>query len=159
MASYFSHVFKHMSTLRGYPTSLTKKFLQYEEITKDIQALKWGRKKEAEACTSDMTKMEKEHTNFVVHWSCSIQILIIPTLELVLMEVFHVIAAGKECWKLSVLTNTEMTCLSKAALSDRAYFLEKDASTEEIHLSKSHKYYYQVQGQVSICDVGYCDFV
>ena len=48
---------------------------------------------------------------------------------------------------------------SKAALSDRAYFLEKDASTEEIHLSKSHKYYYQVQGQVSICGVGYCDFV
>ena len=67
------------------------------------------------------------------------------------------IAVGKECWKLSVPANRDDLHTSKLALSDRAYFLEKDASAEKIHLSRSRKYYYQVQGQVSISGVGYCD--
>lgn len=29
----------------------------------------------------------------------------------------------------------------------------------EVHLSMSHKHYYQVQGQIAICDVRVCDFV
>ena len=28
-----------------------------------------------------------------------------------------------------------------------------------IHLDKGHSYYYQVQSQIFICDVDYCDFV
>ena len=47
------------------------------------------------------------------------------------------------------------TLLSDAADVGKL-FLEK--SGEKLQLKKSHAYYYQVQLQLFVCEVGYCDF-
>ena len=44
-------------------------------------------------------------------------------------------------------------------LSDKEYCLTKSPSTGAVNLSFHHKYYYQVQGQIALCKVDYCDFV
>ena len=43
-------------------------------------------------------------------------------------------------------------------VQDPKFYLELD-DKGELHLSKSHEYYYQVQGQLSVCEKDYCDFV
>ena len=43
-------------------------------------------------------------------------------------------------------------------VQDPKFYLELD-DEGELHLSKSHEYYYQVQGQLSVCEKDYCDFV
>ena len=40
----------------------------------------------------------------------------------------------------------------------QCFFLQRD-TTGEVHLSTSHKYYYQIQGQIALCNVKFCDFV
>ena len=47
---------------------------------------------------------------------------------------------------------------SAIALSDCNYCLKQD-ETEKVFLSRSHQYYDQVQGQMAICNMKYCDFV
>lgn len=44
------------------------------------------------------------------------------------------------------------------ALIDRDYFLKKNANGK-VALSVNHKYYHQVQGQMGILKLSYCDFV
>ena len=46
-------------------------------------------------------------------------------------------------------------------VSDHAlnYFLVKDPISETVKLSREHKYFYQVQGQLAVCDMSYCNFV
>lgn len=44
------------------------------------------------------------------------------------------------------------------ALSDSNYCLKRSPNGT-IHLSSKHKYYYQVQGQIALCNAVYCDFV
>ncbi|PFX34305.1 hypothetical protein AWC38_SpisGene888 [Stylophora pistillata] len=48
-------------------------------------------------------------------------------------------------------------CLSEASMVDRTFCLEQKNGI--LSLKKSHQYYYQVQAQLYICDVDYCDFV
>ena len=43
-------------------------------------------------------------------------------------------------------------------LSDTTYFLNR-GTTGEIHFSPTHKYFYQVQGQIALCTAAYCDFI
>ena len=47
---------------------------------------------------------------------------------------------------------------STIPLSDREYCLKR-SPTGDIHLSGTHRYFYQVQGQLALCNVNYCDFV
>ena len=88
-----------------------KKSLQYEVISQDIPALKRGREKEAEACASYMTKIEKEHTNFVVHSTGLVIDPHYPYLGASPDGSVSCDCCGKRCWKLSVPTNTEVICL------------------------------------------------
>lgn len=43
-------------------------------------------------------------------------------------------------------------------MSDSSFYLKVDDNGART-LSKSHEYYFQVQGQLSVCDKDYCDFV
>ena len=43
-------------------------------------------------------------------------------------------------------------------VQDPLFYLQPDEEGE-LHLSHSHEYYYQVQGQLSVCEKDYCDFV
>ena len=149
-----------METLRSFPTSLVKKFLQYEEISPHIPAIKWGREKEAETCVSYIKDIEKEHTNFVVQPA---GLVIAPRYQFLGASPDGCVSCyccgkGELDIKCSYKYRDNLP-ISKTALSDRAYCLEMDFSNEEIRLSRSLKCYYQVQGQVSICGVDYYDFV
>ena len=48
--------------------------------------------------------------------------------------------------------------ISDEALSDSHYCLQRDHD-DAIQLSSKHLYYDQVQGQMAIIDVHYCDFI
>ena len=43
-------------------------------------------------------------------------------------------------------------------VEDSAFFLVK-GDNGEVHLSTEHEYYFQIQGQLAVCDLHYCDFV
>ena len=43
-------------------------------------------------------------------------------------------------------------------MSDSSYFLKRGENSN-IYLSRSHKYYHQVQGKIALCNSMYCDFV
>ena len=42
-------------------------------------------------------------------------------------------------------------------VQDPTFYLKKDDG--EIHLPTDHEYYFQVQGQLAVCEMDYCDFV
>ena len=44
-----------------------------------------------------------------------------------------------------------------AEMSDSSYFLKRGENSN-IYLSRSHKYYHQVQGKIALCNSMYCDF-
>uniref|UniRef100_A0A1X7UVF1 PHD-type domain-containing protein n=1 Tax=Amphimedon queenslandica TaxID=400682 RepID=A0A1X7UVF1_AMPQE len=52
----------------------------------------------------------------------------------------------------------DISPISVEALNDRNCFLERD-TTGTIHLSSSHAYYHQVQGQMMVKQLPFCDFV
>ena len=43
-------------------------------------------------------------------------------------------------------------------VTDPGFYLVR-SDDNELHLSQEHDYYYQVQGQLAVCNVDYCDFV
>lgn len=43
-------------------------------------------------------------------------------------------------------------------VQDPLFYLQPD-KVGKLHLSHSHEYYYQVQGQLSVCEKDFCDFV
>ncbi|XP_033725418.1 uncharacterized protein LOC117345238 [Pecten maximus] len=44
-------------------------------------------------------------------------------------------------------------------MKEKNFYLEKNPTTGEIQLKKSHDYFYQVQGQLNLCGIEKCDFV
>ena len=47
--------------------------------------------------------------------------------------------------------------VESAASKDQSFYLKKDEQGA-LHLDHGHSYYYQVQTQMFVCDVNYCDF-
>ena len=44
------------------------------------------------------------------------------------------------------------------SIDDHSFYLKKDEDGS-MHLSKDHDYFYQVQGQLAVCDLDFCDFI
>ena len=61
----------------------------------------------------------------------------------------------RERLKLSARTHKETQVLSMLAVQPLSF--DKDKTT--IHLKKNHNYYYQVQGQIAVLNMPWCDFV
>ena len=72
------------------------------------------------------------------------------------MMLLTAVAAEEESWKSSTLIATGSPQL-KTAVSEDPKFCVKEIDGE-IRLDNTHSYYYQVQMQMFICDVGYSDF-
>ena len=43
-------------------------------------------------------------------------------------------------------------------IDDHGFYLKKDEDGR-MHISKDHDYFYQVQSQLAICDLEFCDFI
>ena len=156
-ASYFCDVSKY--TWEKYPLSLVKSIMQYYAVSENVPALKWGKEHEDDARKEYILYMESRHTHFEVKSS---GLVINPSYPYLGASPDGVVSC--DCCGTGVL---EIKCTYKYrnevptcddALCDRSYFL-KEFETGTIRLSPLHKYYYQVQAQMSICNTSYCDFV
>ena len=156
-ASHFHEILHHKSS--SYPTSIVKSIMQYNPPNANIPALKWGRDQESLAVKQYLSTIQDKHDNFKYRSS-----------GLTINTHYPFIGASPdghiycECCGNGLI---EVKCphkyrnespTSAVALADKQYFLKKNASGE-ISLSRSHKYYAQVQAQLAICEFEYCDFI
>jgi hypothetical protein len=156
-ASHFHEVIHHRPT--AYPTSIVKSIMQYDPPHSSIPSLKWGRENESVAVQEYLSVTEDKHANFMYSSSGLVISILHPFLG--------ASADGRiscECCGDGII---EVKCpfkyrydspSSAAALNDKQYFLKANESNQTV-LSTSHKYYSQVQAQLAICDVTYCDFI
>ena len=159
-ASIFYDVVHHVTNGRSYPNSIVKRIMQYYSSGARVVALEWGREKEDVARQEYLSIVEGSHQNLTVS-QCG----------LVVSPAHPYLGASPDglvschCCGNGVL---EIKCPYKyrsqsptdeEPLSDKEYCLTKSPSTGAVNLSFHHKYYYQVQGQIALCKVDYCDFV
>lgn len=163
-ASHFYDVFTHMTSTRPnskvYPKSIVKRIMQYYSCSDNVPALKWGRENEDNARKDYISHMKDKHTNLRVDSS---GLVVNPNYPHLGASPDGIVSCDC-CENQRVL---EIKCPFKyrdesptadGPLSDQKFFLMKNVDNE-VHLSTVHKYYYQVQGQIAICDVRVCDFV
>ena len=157
-ASHFHEVLHHRWV--SYPTSILKSIMQYQLPNPNIPALKWGRDKEDNAIREYMSQNEPKH----------IQLKYFPTGLTVSTE--HPFIGASPDGKISckccgdglievkcTFKYRDVTPIADIALSDSTYFLKQHPSTGKVILNRCHKYYYQVQAQLHICNLSYCDFI
>ena len=80
-----------------------------------------------------------------------------PIKEPLLIELSAVLVAQKESLKLNVHIAIEMSVYDNAT-TDKNFCLKK-CLDDTLRLDHAHSYYYQVQTQIIVCGVEYCDFV
>ena len=119
--------------------------------------MRWGRENEDKACQEYISNIIAKH-----------HALVVTTSGLVISPKFHFLGASPdgavncECHGCGLL---EIKCSYKyhnqqptAEMSVSSYSLKR-GKNGNIYLSRSHKYYHQVQGQIALCNSMYCDFV
>jgi hypothetical protein len=133
--------------------------MQYYSTSANVPSLKWGRENEIIARMEYLKQAESDHVNFEF---CNSGLRINPLYPYLGATPDGVITC--DCCGTGVI---EIKCpfkfreespTSNNALSDRTFGL-KCNDDGDVHLSNSHSYYNQVQGQLAICDVNYCDFI
>ena len=141
---------------RTYPTSLIKNIMQYTSISPSIPALNWGRKNEHRARVAYINTMKNQHRNFSVAKS-----------GLCLHSEYPHLGATPDgfvscdCCREGLV---EIKCPYKycdvvlSSINDNSFYLKTDRDGK-LCLINSHDYYYQVQGQMAVCEKPYCDFV
>ena len=136
-------------------SSLLKQICSTEHSNVTTAALEWGVKNEETARSSYSAKQATMHTQF----SCT------PAGLVVNPEYPHLGASPDgwvncDCCGRGVV---EIKCPYKYrfthpdCISDSTFYLQH--FSDQLKLDPRHKYYYQVQMQISICEVNYCDFV
>lgn len=156
-ASHFHEIICH--SWRSYPQSIIETIMQYSTLNAAIPALKWGRENEDNAIKQYMAESIGKHVN-LEHRCAGLSIDINnPFLG---ASPDGVISC--DCCGIGLL---EVKCTYKyrsvsptcpEALSDKNYFLKKEQSGE-VSLDIKHKYYAQVQAQLSVSEHPYCDFI
>ena len=156
-ASHFHEVFRHKGNC--YPKSIVATIMQYNPLNFAIPALKWGRENEDIARQDYVARMKGQHINFCVH-NCGLVINVdFPYLGASPDGVVYCECCGKGLIEIKCpFKYKEYLPTCDTAISDPQYCLRKDNSGK-ISLSVNHKYYSQVQGQLNICNLEYCDFV
>ena len=156
-ASHFHEVSRY--TGKSYPKSIAKSIMQYRNFNQNIPALKWGRENEENARKEYVMAIEGNHTNVQVRSS---GLVINPSYLFLGASPDRIVVC--DCCGEGLI---EIKCTykyrydsptSSTALADHHYFL-KDGDNGVVHLSSTHQYCDQVQGQLAICDVKFYDFV
>ena len=160
-SSNFFEVSRHMLALKCYPTSLVKKIMKYTPDYPNVQSMRWGRENEPKARQAYSEYLLEHHQDVNVSLA-----------GLVVDPSYPYLGASPDGFvscsccedtgllkiKCSYKYRNELP-IADVALADKNYFLEIDPDTDAVQLRKSHKYYYQVQGQIAICKRRFCDFV
>lgn len=143
---------------KTFPKSIVQDIMQYTGPNPQIPSLKWGREKEPVARHQYIQDAQVVHTNLQV-----------KPIGLVINTKYPFLGATPDgsvsctCCGMRLLeikcpytykdTNPSLICES-----DPKFYLKKDQNGE-LYLDTTHQYYYQVQGQLAICEKQSCDFV
>ena len=136
-------------------SSLLKRLCSSEHKKINTAPLEWGRTNEDTACSDYCRQQKEEHTEF----SCTAS-------GLVVNPKYPYLGATPDGW-------VECECCGRGiveikcpytyrnthpnAINEGTFYLQ--CLSDRLKLDPKHKYYYQVQMQLSICEVNYCDFV
>ena len=121
-----------------------------------VPALRWGIVKEDEARAEYLARASDDHVE-LMHESAGLHVN--PNFPHLGASPDGVVTC--ECCGTGVL---EIKCpfkyrhLHPHSITDPGFCLVH-SSDSGVHLSHEHDYYYQVQGQLAVCDVEYCDFI
>ena len=154
-ASRFYRVSKASTT--NPPKSLVNGIMHaYQFNPMKVPALKWGIDNESNARNAYISVAEKSHDGFCFQ----------PAGLFINLDHPHLGASpdGLISCKCCGEGLIEIKCPYKfrdqdprTVVADKTFYLEEDKSG--IHLSYKHEYYVQIQGQLSICERDYCDFI
>ena len=153
-ASMFGQIAK--CTERVFPMSLVKSIMQYTNINPNIPSLKWGRLNEVSAKQEYVQVMKNTHQNFSLSDN-----------GLFISKDYSYLGASPD----GII---DCTCCGSGIVEVKCPYKYKDVNPRQINdkkcflqlgkdgnlsLSTTHDYYYQVQGQLAICNKPYCDFI
>ena len=148
-----------ISTSADNPAPSLIKTICYPESTKFYSvACEYGFKHESEARREYMYMMKKDHTSFKVT-ECGL--VIDPMFPFLGATPDGLVTCGC-CGNGSLEIKCPFSCRKKelkevAEENSRFFLSQKEDGTLE--LKQNHQYYYQVQLQMKLCNVEYCDFV
>ena len=132
--------------------------MQFNPVNPSVPALKWGREHEEIACDEYFAWADENHDSLTIRDS-----------GLVINSAFPYLGAMPDgvitcnCFGVGLV---EIKCPYKykdvhptalVALSDPGYCLIESSGV--VTLSQNHTYYHQIQAQMNICDIHYCDFI
>ena len=136
-------------------SSLLKRICSSEHKKINTAPLEWGKTNEDTAHSGYSRQQKEGHTGF----SCT-------AAGLVVNLKYPYLGATPDGW-------VEYECCGRGiveikcpysyqsthpyAINERTFYLQH--SSDQLKLDPKHKYHYQVQMQLSICEVNYCDFV
>lgn len=140
------------------PSSLVKNICYPQEMLFSTPATRWGQKQESAARARYIAECSQTHANMIVNDS---GLVIHPDWPQLGASPDGLLAC--DCCSVGVLEiKWPHSCKGKniadAVASTQQFCLEATADGS-FQLTRSHQYYAQVQAQLHICDVQYCDFV
>ena len=155
-ASYMHDAFKH--TGRKYPSSLVKSILRYTSVNPDIPALKWGRENEEKARMEYLQYQRNRHKNFRISSSGFVVSPALPYLGASPDGISFCDCCGSRLLEIKCPFKYRFVMpTSSKAISDKQYCLQ--STGDSVFLSRKHRYYTQVQGQLLVTGYQQCDFV
>ena len=154
-ASNFKRV--KQTSISNPSSSLIKKLMQETKVdSSKVPALHWGIMNEDKA-RKEYLDFVKEHHNKLEYFDSGLHVNpSFPHLGATPDGVITCDCCGKGL--------IEIKCPYKYRnkhphdLSDPSFYVQKDKDGE-FHLCENHEYYYQVQGQLAVCGMEYCDFI
>ena len=142
---------------RTYPTSLIKNIMQYTFINPSIPSLNWGQKNEDRARLEYVNTMKDQHRNFSVAKSGLCLHPEYPHLGATPDGFVSCNCCGEGLVEIKCPYKYRDVVLS--SIDDTSFYLKTDGIGTKLSLLENHDYYYQIQGQLALCEKPYCDFV
>ena len=138
-----------------YPTSLVESIMQYKCPDPSIPALRWGRVNEERAFKEYEAFMLENHVNFTVRHSGLCLHADYPFLGASPDGVTNCQCCGEGL--LEIKCTFKYRHVHPNTIRDTTFCV--DFTTDPPHLRENHEYFYQVQGQLALCEKTHCDFV
>ena len=150
-------VFGRVAKLRQseFSTSLVKTIMGYTKPSPFIPAIKWGRDNEDAARQQYRAFMEAKHRSFFVRSAGLCVNTAYAYLGASPDGIVNCLCCGEGL--LEIKCPFKHRNVDPVNITDDTFFLH--FTEDGLHLKLDHSYYYQVQGQLAVCEKDYCDFV
>lgn len=144
-------------TGKTYPKTIVDAIMQYAKPSPNIPALKWGTDHE-DVARQAYIRHARSHLNLSVSSSGLVVNPLYPYIGASPDGVVTCQCCGQGLLEIKCPYKfKDVSPIVEEALNDKNYCLKKDK--ECVQLSLTHPYYHQVQGQMAVKQLPYCDFV